>query len=87
MKTKTKLPADIFVPVKKWHSNCTHKLEGCHDLPTTVLKDQIISVWKCKSIWERIKFLFNGEITLSVMGKGQPPITLFSGDPLKPSEA
>ncbi len=69
-----------LLPIKKWHTNMTYVADGCGDLPVLKLKDQIISVWKQNSIWERIKFLFHGEITFSVFSNQQPPIALSSGD-------
>jgi len=43
----------------------------------------IISVWKMKSIWHRILFLFSGEINFQCWGKTHPPICLIAGDYLK----
>jgi len=69
-----------FWPVKKWHTTNVYQAAGCGDLPVCKLPDQIVSVWKQKSLWERVKFLFHGEITFSVWGQQQPPIGLSCGD-------
>lgn len=58
----------------------TYVADGCGDLPVLKLNDRIVSIWKQHSIWERIKFLFHGEMTFSVFSKEQPPIALSSGD-------
>jgi len=69
-----------MLPVKKWHSNMTYVAEGCGDLPVMKLDDRIVSIWKVKSIWERFKFMFHGEVTFSVWSGQQPPISINCGD-------
>lgn len=75
-----------FTPQKRWHSDKVYVLDGCKDLPATSHHDPdgdvdtINSIWKMNSIAERIKFLFNGTITLRVWGKAQPPVCVVNGD-------
>ena len=51
-------------------------------LPITVTHDnqQTVSIWKCGSIFHRVRFLFHGEITLTVLGEKHPPVSLSVGD-------
>lgn len=78
-----------MTPVKKWHTNSVLKgwgVEGevnfVDDLPVTVFMSSgnVASVWSVKSFWERVKFLFHGEITIVITGTTHPPISLSCGD-------
>lgn len=71
-----------FVPVKKRHTTTlfTGKGEVRH-LPVTRLEDGTMnSVWALPSFWQRLRFLFRGEITLRVAGNGHPPVAIVAGD-------
>ena len=82
-----------FIPVKKMHSNSVLKgwpadkakgIEKVHDLHITRLIDNsVVSIWKCKSIIERVKFLFTGEITFMVQSKTHPPISILIHDQIR----
>ena len=71
-----------FVPVKKWHT--TSKFVGKGDiqpLPVTRFDDGTLnSIWKLPSLWERVKFLFRGELTLRIYGSGHSPVAIVAGD-------
>lgn len=73
-----------LVPIKKWHSNVSfHAPEGmdnCSTLEVTRIGDQLISVWKIESFWERVKFVFSGEISLTIFSRSLPPVSLVVGD-------
>lgn len=73
-----------FQPTRKPHQNFTYKapegMDNCSDLHVTNIIGGSVSVWKVKSIWERIKFLFSGEISLVIQGHGMPPVSLHTGD-------
>ena len=51
-------------------------------LPITVTEDgqQTISIWKCDSILQRLRFLFQGEVSLTVLGKQRQAVSLSIGD-------
>lgn len=70
----------LLEPVAKDHTNMNLVAEGCSDLPATRTDVGILSVWKCASIWQRIKFLFTGEICLHIFGQGHPPVSIIIGD-------
>lgn len=36
--------------------------------------------WKCVSIWDRIKFLFHGEISVSIYSQSLPPVSVCVGE-------
>lgn len=73
-----------FQPVKKQHNNFTYtapdEMDNCSDLHVTNLDWGSVSVWGVKSLFERIKFLFTGQISLIVHGQGMPPVSLYIGD-------
>lgn len=74
--------ANEFKPVLKWHSRNT--FVGCgaiKPLPATRLDDGTInSVWMLPSFWQRLRFLFRGEITLRIYSSSQPPVAVVAGD-------
>lgn len=74
-------------PVRKWHSNkkfLAGDIPGVEaDLPVTRLDGTNYSIWRCESLRERIKILFSGEVTLGVMGSGQPPVSVAAGDSIR----
>ncbi len=49
-------------------------------LPVTANEYRMVSVWKCSSFWWRVKFLFTGEVTLTVLGKSHPCVSLSVGE-------
>ena len=51
-----------------------------NDLCLTDDGEGLNSVWKCNNIWERIKFLFDGKITLRILSRKQPAVSLLVGD-------
>ena len=71
-----------FKPVAKWHN--TIKYVGTGDikpLPVTRFDDGTLnSVWALPSFWQRLRFLFSGEVTLRIMGYSQPPVVIVAGD-------
>ena len=83
-------------PVVKPHTNAmiggrkampheTSVIGGLIDgLPATITEgeQQIVSIWKCDSILWRLRFLFKGEATLTVLGNRQSPVSLAVGDTL-----
>ena len=79
-----------FRPVKKWHTNKIYTgPKGVSDLPLTQAGNEdtgtgigltLNSVWFQPSIWERVKFLFHGEVTLRIVGNIQPPVSVVCGD-------
>lgn len=73
-----------FLPIEKGHQNMVFKAppgaEGIEDLKVTKFTWGNLSVWKMHSIWERVKFLFKGEISLKIMGQGLPPLSIHTGD-------
>jgi len=76
-----------FLPIDNEHCNFTFKappgMPGCNDLKVfriLVPDPQIVSFWKCSSIWYRIKFLFKGEISLTIWGAGMPPVSIGIGE-------
>lgn len=73
---------DILIQIRKSHNNTILQGDGKQigNLSVTKSQDAIYSCWKCESIWQRIIFLFKGEITLSVLSSSQPPVCLIVGD-------
>ncbi len=78
-----------LIPVKKPHNNKVYKgydpknlvgVEKIEDLNLTDDGEAFNSVWRCNNIWERIKFLFFGELTLRVIGRAQPAVSIILGD-------
>ena len=79
-----------FKPVKKKHNNGVFNgfrtfspavLDGeVKGLYVTRNEESIDSVWKLNSFWQRIKFLFKGEVTLRVLGDKLPPVVVVNGD-------
>lgn len=71
---------DLF-PITKWHTNSTLKGFGdVVDLPITKFPGLIISVWKVKSVWWRVRFLFSGEVSFMCQGATHPPISIIIGE-------
>lgn len=69
-----------FRPVEKWHKNRTYTGKGdVQNLPVTEYEDTLNSIWQLDSAWERIKFLFHGQVTLRVRG-AQVPTIIVAGD-------
>lgn len=56
-----------------------------HGMPVTRTdgNQQIVSVWKCKSLWWRLRFLFKGEVTLTVLGNKHPALSISVGETLE----
>lgn len=84
-----KIDKRVMEPVRKWHTNDVLKgwekstgWEKVNDLAITRLANHqgIVSVWKVKSIWQRFKFLFHGEITFGTTSKTHPPILIYCSD-------
>lgn len=76
-----------FNPIDKNYHNITYMGNGSTVKDLNLFKDEInnclYSSWKIKSIFQRIKFLFNGEITLCVVGDKLPPMSVINGDYLE----
>lgn len=71
-----------FKPVTKWHTTTNYTGSGdIKPLPVTRFDDGTLnSVWALPSVWERVKFLFRGELTLRIYGNSQPPVAVVAGD-------
>ncbi len=71
-----------FKPVSKWHTSNTYIGTGdIKPLPVTRFDDGTLnSVWVLPSLWQRLRFLFRGEITLRIYGTCQPPVAVVAGD-------
>ena len=50
-------------------------------LPVMETRIGYVSVWKCKSLWWRIVFLFTGRINLKLSAKAHPPVAIYVGEP------
>lgn len=75
-----------FKPIKKHHHNTIYTGSGeVGDLSAYKSEDAIYSTWKMDSLWARVKFLFKGEVTLSVMGCQIPPVGVIMGDLIQES--
>jgi len=84
----------MLTPSKEPHNNA--KLlggENAVDLHITKYNyedgsEAFLSVWRIKSFWQRLKFLFDGRINLAIMGKTAPPMFISVGeiDFLKPTK-
>ena len=75
----------MMLPVKKEHSNfkllgTTPDVGDLHTSRSSKFGGLNSSVWKCPSLWKRIKFVFHGEVTLTVMGETSPPVLVVVGD-------
>lgn len=75
-------PKNQFRPLTPKFCTSIHVGEGCGDLPTTKFTYQdgtpgIGSTWVMASLWERIKFLFSGKISLVIVGHQQPPVAIY----------
>ena len=57
-------------------------------LPCTETEGQqsLVSIWKCDSFLWRLRFLLRGEITLTVLGSRQPPVSVSVGETLSNNE-
>jgi hypothetical protein len=71
-------------PITEWHtdSNLTGP-PGVAVLPITRTLVQnapaVASVWRV-SVWDRIKFLFDGRVNLMVQGRTHPPLSVSIGE-------
>lgn len=87
MKPEKEYRKDQFLPINKWHNNFTYtappSMKNCNDLQVTKLDGRILSTWKMNSIFERIKFLFKGEIILEVSGDSFSPTAIYFHDGIK----
>lgn len=75
-------------PRKSGHTNSLLRgYDGVPDLPTTtfVFEEQgyVASLWRV-SLWDRIRFVFDGRINLVAMGKTHPPISVSIGEYFSP---
>lgn len=53
------------------------------ELPVAKTEKAIQSTWKCHSIWWRIRFLFNGIVSITIAWQSQPALAVSIGDPLE----
>ena len=74
--------AKEFKPVSKWHNTNNYVGTGeIKPLPVTRFDDNTLnSVWVLPSVWQRLRFLFRGELTLRIYGSSQPPVAVVAGD-------
>ena len=77
-------PVYYLRPKRKPHNNFTFTapkdMENCSDLHVTLASGCIVSTWEIPSLWERVKFLFKNEVSLSITGNQLPPVSLMVGD-------
>lgn len=84
-------------PVRKWHTNNRSSgrdalpeevsiAEGgkIHAAPMTVRRNSTLVVYKCSSVWWRLRFLFTGEVTMVALGDYMPPMAVCVGDSMGP---
>lgn len=71
-----------FKPVRKWHTTRDYVGPGdIKPLPVTRFDDGTLnSVWVLPSFWQRLRFLFRGELTLRIYSNAQPPVAIVAGD-------
>ena len=71
-----------FKPIKKPHNNTWYSAGECWESLSATRGDDgtINSVWVLASFWERVKFLFKGELTLTILSRNQPPVAIVAGD-------
>ena len=76
------IPTDAyaFIPVKKQHTNRVYVHPTCEDLPLTYADGRLCSVWKLRGFFQRLRFLFTGEVTLLLLSDSQPPCCIIAGD-------
>ena len=46
------------------------------DIPCYRDETQVITRWKLRGLWERILFLFKGEVNIICLGDTQPPMSV-----------
>ena len=67
-------------PIKTHRSNFVFtaptEMDDCDDLHVFKSDTQIESTWVFGSVWQRLKFLFTGELTLIIHGSAMPPVAL-----------
>ena len=51
-------------------------------LPVCETNVGYVSVWRCRSLWWRLVFLFTGRINLKVSAKAHPPVAIYVGEAL-----
>ena len=83
-----------LTPIETWHKThiyTGHSYTGPGDvkpLPITRHVDEygitLNSCWVLPSMWERIKFVFTGKITLRIYSETMPPVSLVAGDIFEP---
>lgn len=54
-----------------------------NDLPITRTRTTVASVWTCDSFKARLRFLWSGRLTVTVLGQTTPPLAVTIGDPLE----
>lgn len=50
------------------------------DLPMTRTVGTIVTVWRCRSLLWRIRFLLTGRLTVTILGNRTPPLSVAIGD-------
>lgn len=77
-------------PVEEWHSNGVSATDDPdYNIPVSYYPNSfegVHSVWKCKSVWARVKFLFSGKVSFVTDTKTHPPVIVGLGEYLKKAE-
>ena len=69
-----------MIPIYFEDVNCVFTAKDCGDLPVLKTDSHIISCWQMTEK-EKEEFLKTGRIYLSVLGKIQPPVSLYVDRP------
>lgn len=67
-------------PIKTEDCNSVFTAQGCGDLPAVITDKSIVSCWEMTEK-EKEEFLKTGKIYLLVMGRQQPPVSLYVDRP------
>lgn len=57
---------------------------GVHDLPITRTVGTIVTVWRCRPLLWRIRFLLTGRLTVTILGNRTAPLAVSIGDTMQP---
>lgn len=67
--------------------NAPAGMDNCEPLHTLQTDTEIWSVWKVRSFWARMLFMIDGRITLTVWGRGIPPMAVGIGNAFRKAES
>ena len=54
-----------------------------NDLPITRTVTTVVTVWRCRSLLWRLRFLFTGRLTVTVLGRNTLPLAVAIGDTMQ----